>query len=96
MNKSDLIRSLAKRCEISHSLSKSVIDNFMEIVTLAMLRGEIVTIYGFGKFFAKYYKKSTLFSNLTSNKRVLPARFLPKFTPSNSLKRHFRHNLGQN
>ncbi len=89
MNKNDLIKYLAKRCSLTNQKSKEVVDNLLDIIINSLKRGEEINLVGFGKFWASYAKTSLKSMPQSIQKVLIPARFVPKFKCSKSLKRQF-------
>lgn len=94
MNKTDLIRFLAKRCDLSLNKSRQVVENILDLMVLALKRGEVITLKGFGRFWANYSKSCLKCVPNSLNKVLVPAKFTPKFRCSESLKRQFLQIFG--
>ena len=76
MNKTDLIKFLAKRCDLSLVKSRQVVENMLDLMVLALKRGEVITLKGFGKFWANYSKSCLKYVPNSLNKVLVPAKFL--------------------
>ena len=94
MNKTELVKYLAKRCDLPINKSRQVVDNFLDLIVLALKRGEIITLAGFGKFWANYSKSRIKQVPNSLNKVLVPAKFVPKFKCSSTLKRQFLQIFG--
>ena len=94
MNKTELVKYLAKRCDMSVSKSKLVVNNLLDLIVLALKRGEVITLAGFGRFWANYSKSCIKKVPNNLNKVLVPAKFVPKFKCSNALKRQFLQIFG--
>lgn len=89
MNKKDLISIVSNECKICEKLGRKIINSVFENIAKSMLRGEIVLISGFGKFWAKYCSATLKTLPITSFKREIPPKFVPKFRATQALKRRF-------
>ncbi len=56
MTKSELVKELAQEKNISLKDSESIIDIFIEEITLSLKRGDRVELRGFGSFAARHRK----------------------------------------
>ncbi|MBQ7977169.1 MAG: HU family DNA-binding protein [Clostridia bacterium] len=94
MNKNELVTAVSKQCGITKLEAKKSVDAVFESITKALLRGEIVSVRGFGKFWAKYCP-ATL-KTPPSSKIIfkIPPKFVPKFCAFERLKRRFWLDFG--
>ena len=50
MNKNDLIEALAEEHELTKSFARDLVESVFQTITDAALKGEEVSIFGFGRF----------------------------------------------
>ena len=86
MNKRQLVREVTKRIDLRREETTKVITAAIEVITLALSKGDDVKFVGFGKF--KVYKKG---ARVGRNPRTgipaqIPARNTAKFIPGKELK----------
>ena len=91
MNKSDIIRQIAKRYRLPVSLIKKVVDGTFETIMLEVLNGDKVSISGFGTFQAKDLEEKRALDPNTGEVVSLPKRQSPAFTPSSIFKNGFKN-----
>ena len=94
MNKTDLIKYVSQECAIPIKTTQKMLDSTLNQITEALLRGEIVSLAHFGKFFAKYSKKKKKTVPSTALRVSVPPKFVPKFSAFRALKRRFLINFG--
>lgn len=94
MNKKDLAKVLAKKCNLSMGKSTEVINTFVGIIIAGLYCGETISINGLGNFSAIYKKASIIRLPNSTEMVVVPARFIPKFRCSKVLKSKFRADFG--
>lgn len=87
MNKNGLIAEVAARTGASKAEAGRVIDGLLGVIREAVARGERVSLVGFGTF-----ERRRRNERIARNPRqpetpiVVPARDLPRFTPSKEFK----------
>lgn len=87
MVKKDLVGELAVRTGMTQKDVKGVIDELIDVVQDTLSKGESITLVGLGTFLVKNYSERIVNSPMTNSKdMVIPARKMPKFRPSTSLK----------
>ena len=94
MNKSDLVKSISQECMIPIKTTQKVLDSMLNLITEALLRGEVVSLSNFGKFFAKYSRGAVKSVPSTAFRVSVPPKFVPKFSAFRALKRRFLLNFG--
>lgn len=86
---------MLKRTDIIERLSQKgytktdagiILDEFVQVITEALVNGESVQIHGFGTFEVKEHRQREMF-DFQANKIVVPAYKAPKFTAGKLLKR---------
>jgi DNA-binding protein HU-beta len=50
MNKAELVEAIAKKTGTSKAMADTMIDAFMDALTVSLKKGESVTLVGFGTF----------------------------------------------
>lgn len=86
MNKSELIKALAKQSNISLEEAVIVVNTFIDSMKDAMLEGDRVEIRGFGSFKIKEYAGYSGRNPRTGAKVVVDSKRLPFFRPGKELK----------
>lgn len=86
MNKKDLIERIAKNLPVSKNGVAKVVDSFFETIRDALLKGEKVTLSGFGTFYLAQRKEKRGINPQTKKPLVIPASKVPRFRPGKKLK----------
>ena len=86
MNKSELVKSLAEKAEITQKDAAKVLDAMVETIQQALANGEKVQIIGFGSFEVRDRKERKVISPATGKEINVPATKVPAFKPGKSLK----------
>ena len=87
MNKSELVKALAERGELSMKASKEAVNTFVEAFIGAILQDERIEIRGFGSFVNKKYDTYVGRNPKTGEKINVPEKKLPFFKVGKELKR---------
>jgi integration host factor subunit beta len=87
MNKSELVKALAERGELSMKASKEAVNTFVEAFIDAILQDERIEIRGFGSFVNKRYDTYVGRNPKTGEKINVPEKKLPFFKVGKELKR---------
>ena len=86
VNKSDLIKAVAKKHGIPVSRTRDIVNDLFELIRNEVAAGNDVCVAGFGRFFLKH-KQSHPAWNISAGKKIcLPERNIPAFTPADSFK----------
>ena len=86
MCKEELVRVISDRTGEKRTVVKAVLDAFQDAVAESLAKGEQVSLYGFGVFEIKS-RSPRIGRNPHNGQAVeIPARVLPSFTPSDTLK----------
>lgn len=86
MNKTELIKALAEKAEITQKDAAKVLDATVESIQEALAKGEKVQIIGFGSFEVRDRKERKVISPATREEILVPATRVPAFRPGKSLK----------
>ncbi|NLF46410.1 MAG: HU family DNA-binding protein [Syntrophomonadaceae bacterium] len=86
MNKSELVKAIAEKAEITQKQSADVLDAVVKTIQEALANGEKVQIIGFGSFEVRDRKERKVKSPATGQEIVVPATRVPAFKPGKSLK----------
>ena len=86
MNKSELIDQIAKHADISKAAAGRALDATVGAVTTAMKKGGMVTLVGFGTFYAGARTARTGRNPRTGEAVEIKAAKLPKFRAGKALK----------
>ena len=87
MNKAELANRLAERLNVSKKSAEDFVACFEDIVTRTLLRGDEVTIAGFGTFSARTRKgRMGVNPQRPSEPIEIPSVVVPKFKAGKALK----------
>lgn len=86
MNKSELISISAERSGIAKKDAERLLNAAFEAISQELSRGGKVTVTGFGIFEAKDRQSRTGRDPVTRQSIRIPAKKVPSFRPSQSLK----------
>lgn len=86
MTRSEIDKEVAKRTGTTITIARGCIDAFLGQLTQSMCNKGSVTLRGFGTFSGKYQPEREGRNPGTGEKIVIPAKTVPKFKPSQSLK----------
>ncbi len=86
MNKSELVKSLAEKAEITQKDAAKALDAMVETIQQALAEGDKVQIIGFGSFEVRDRKERKVISPATGEEITVPATKVPAFKPGKSLK----------
>jgi DNA-binding protein HU-beta len=87
VNKADLVDRIAEASGISKVQAASAIDTAVDAVTVALKKGERVTLVGFGTFAVSARKARAGRNPQTGAVIKIAARKVAKFTPGVELKK---------
>lgn len=79
MEKGELISEVAKTSGISEEEALKVIDAFTDTIKESLIKGEKITISGFGTFSLSKRKPREFVNPKTQQVHSIPERFLPHF-----------------
>jgi DNA-binding protein HU-beta len=88
MNKGDLVEKVAASTGITKTNAAAAIDTLIDAVTLALKKGDRVTLVGFGTFSVSQRKARNGRNPQTGGVIKIAARKVAKFTPGVELKKH--------
>jgi DNA-binding protein HU-beta len=86
MQKTDFIKAVAERTNVSQKETKQVIDAALEVITESLKRGEKVTLTGFGTFEVRQRQAREGVNPQTREKMQIAATKTPGFSASSTLK----------
>jgi len=86
LNKADLIEQIAQAAEISKSAAERSVDALVNAVKTSLRKGEMVTLVGFGTFYAGVRAARTGRNPRTGAAVEIKAAKLPKFRAGKALK----------
>ena len=79
MNKTELVKNIAEKAEISQAQAKSVLEATLESVKEALQAGDAVQLIGFGTFSVAERAARTGKNPRTGEKITIPAKKVAKF-----------------
>jgi DNA-binding protein HU-beta len=86
MNKAELIESIAKVSDISKAAAGRSLDSTLRAITVALKKGEVVTLVGFGSFYVGKRTARTGRNPRTGQAIKIKAAKVPKFRSGKALK----------
>lgn len=86
MNKSELVKSLAEKAEITQKDAAKALDAMVDTIEQVLAKGDKVQIIGFGSFEVRDRKERKVISPATGEEIKVPATKVPAFKPGKSLK----------
>ncbi len=87
MNKSDLMKAVAERSQLSPKQSEDVINTIFRAMTDALIDGDRIEVRGFGSFTTTQYAARTGRNPQTGARIDVPPRRGPVFKPGKELRR---------
>jgi integration host factor subunit beta len=88
MNKSELIKSLAERCNIQVEESTIIVNSFFDAIKDSLEKGDRVEIRGFGSFKLKDYQGYVGRNPKSGDEVEVKPKRLPFFRPGKQLKEY--------
>jgi DNA-binding protein HU-beta len=86
MQKTDFVKSVAERANVSQKEAKQVVDAALDIITESLKGGEKVTLTGFGTFEVRQRQEREGVNPQTRQKIKIAATKTPGFSASSTLK----------
>jgi DNA-binding protein HU-beta len=86
MQKTDFVKSVADRANVSQKEAKQVVDAALDIITESLKGGEKVTLTGFGTFEVRQRQEREGVNPQTRQKIKIAATKTPGFSASSTLK----------
>ena len=86
MNKGELVEALAAKAKISKSQASTLLNEILGIIEKSLKKGEEVNLTGFGRFDVRKRKAREGRNPQTGATLHIPARKVPRFKPSKTLK----------
>jgi DNA-binding protein HU-beta len=86
VNKADMIEQIAQAAEVSKSAAERAVDALVGAIKTSLRKGEMVTLVGFGTFYAGSRKARIGRNPRTGAAVSIPAAKVPKFRAGKALK----------
>lgn len=86
MNKSDLVKALAKEMDLPIRKSEEIVDMVFNTMTSALQQGNRIEVRGFGSFVVKEYEGYTGRNPKTGEQITVKSKHLPFFKAGKELK----------
>jgi integration host factor subunit beta len=86
MNKSDLVKALAKEMDLPMRKAEEIVDMVFKTMTDALVAGNRIEIRGFGSFVVKRYDGYTGRNPQTGEKITVSSKHLPFFKTGKELR----------
>ncbi|MBE3114243.1 MAG: HU family DNA-binding protein [Actinobacteria bacterium] len=90
MNKAELVGAISSKTDLSKKDIASVIDAMQESITDVLVKGDKVSLVGFGTFQVSKRKARTGLNPRTRETIQIPACTVPKFVAGKGLKEKVR------
>jgi DNA-binding protein HU-beta len=85
MNKAELIDVIAKDASLTRVDARKFLEAFLETTSTTLIKGEKVTLFGFGTFYIVERVARTGRNPITGESLDVPAKKVVKFKPSAEL-----------
>ena len=86
MNKGEFVEELAKEAKLSKSQANVMLNTMLDIILSSLKKGKEVNLTGFGRFDVRKRKAREGRNPQTGATIKIPARKVPRFKPSKTLK----------
>lgn len=86
MNKSELVKSVAEKADLSRKDATDAVDAVFSAITEALSKGEKVQLVGFGNFEVRSRAERKGRNPQTGDEIKIPATLIPAFRPGKTLK----------
>lgn len=86
MNKSELVKSIATKAGLTHDQAASALNALTESVSETLVKGDEITLVGFGTFKVTDRKAKTGRNPQTGEAIQIPAKKAPTFKAGKALK----------
>ncbi len=86
MTKTELVEALRAKTGLTKKDVNTVVDNAIDVIIETLIKGDKVSLVGFGTFSVSNRNPRTAQNPRTGEKIEIPARKVPKFTPGKSFK----------
>jgi len=86
VTKMELVRELAKKSKLTHSVAKSILNNLLDIIERNLKKEKRLQIIGFGSFYTKKKPARTAINPNTRKPIQVPEKKLVKFAPGKALR----------
>jgi len=86
MNKSDLVKALAKEMNLPMRKAEEIVDMVFKTMTTSLVAGNRIEIRGFGSFVVKEYEGYTGRNPKTGEKITVAGKMLPFFKTGKELR----------
>ena len=86
MNKRDLIRTMARDARLTRTQATKALEAFLDSVQSSLVRGDRVTLVGFGTFLIAQHKARTVRDPRRGGTMQIAARRVARFAPGLDLR----------
>ncbi|MDR0849956.1 MAG: HU family DNA-binding protein [Christensenellaceae bacterium] len=86
MNKGEFVKALAESAGLTNKDAEVAYKAFVDVVTVALKKGETINLVGFGNFSVKQRAAKDGFNPLTKQKIKIPAKKVASFKFGKSFK----------
>ena len=86
MNKSELVKGVAERADLSRKDATDAVDAVFSAITEALSKDEKVQLVGFGSFEVRSRAERKGRNPQTGDETKIPATLIPAFRPGKTLK----------
>ncbi|HVP48958.1 MAG TPA: HU family DNA-binding protein [Bryobacteraceae bacterium] len=96
MNKRDLIKKIAQDADLSNVQASRALDAFLESVQSTLIKGDRVTLVGFGTFAVSQHKARLVRDPRRGGTMQIAARRVARFAPGLDLKLAVQNSMKSN
>lgn len=86
MNKSELVKEVALKGQLSFREATNAVDAIMDTIAETIQKGESITLVGFGNFVIQERKARNGHNPATGGTMLIPAKRQVKFRPGSKMK----------
>ena len=86
MNKKELVHKIASDAQLTRAQAAAALDAFVLGIQTSLVRGDRVTISGFGTFAVSHRKARSVRNPRSGNAIEVAAKRVPRFAPGSELR----------
>ncbi|KAA6302143.1 MAG: DNA-binding protein HU [Candidatus Ordinivivax streblomastigis] len=90
MNSSELVKSLAKKLQLSQTEINKRMDDVVTIITAELVKSNLISLSNFGLWETKKRDERVSVNPASGQRMLIPPRIVVKFKPANGLKEQLK------
>ncbi|MDR2843307.1 MAG: HU family DNA-binding protein [Candidatus Symbiothrix sp.] len=90
MNSSELVKSLAKKLQLSQTEINKRMDDVVTIITAELVKNNLISLSNFGLWETKKRDERVSVNPASGQRMLIPPRIVVKFKPANGLKEQLK------